>query len=211
MIVDGIIEDNSSPTTYVSFVNDGLGFYKVRNVEMPPRPFTYEDRVLKINQGDTVMWENDADMATITIVSEQNLWNSKIGQIKVGSRINYKFDDPGTYTFHMNDKKQTIIVRETGYFVDNNLTETSTPVKTLPPIEITPVKTLPPVEITPVQPIETTPVKTLQPIETSTPSNNVFIQNTIPIDIPIKITVTTIASMIVAMLSMYITYRTGKK
>ena len=213
MMVDG---STTVPTTYRSFVTDGLGFYKIRNVEVPPVPFTYEDRILNINQGDTILWINDADAATITIVSDQNLWNDKVGQIKVGATINYKFDEPGTYTFHVKgtSMRQTIIVGDMGYTTS---TSTSTPSPTPSP-EIVPSHT----------PIEETPSPTYtnnKPFPTPTDNSptsidiplsyqnntNTSLQSMIPIDIPIKITITTIASMIVAMFSIYITYKTGKK
>ena len=67
--------------------------------------------------GDTVIWENDEVTETLNIVSDQKLWNSKIGQIKAGRKINYTFYNPGTYTFKMVfegvSKRQTIVVTPT--------------------------------------------------------------------------------------------------
>ena len=43
LIVVGCSASERNSTTYRSFVTDGLGFYKIRNIEAPPVPFTYED------------------------------------------------------------------------------------------------------------------------------------------------------------------------
>ncbi len=194
---------NTSPTIYLTFVTDGLGFYKVRNLEMPPRFFTYNERVLNINQGDTIIWENDADTSTLTIVSDQNLWNNKVGQIKVGNRINYKFNDPGTYTFSIKEvpsKRQTIVVN----FIDNGET---IPTGTYSPIP-TAIETysVPTVTYSPIPTHTPSPTMTYSPISTRTPS-----QTQAPIKLPIKITPTTIASMIVVIVSIYIAYMSGKR
>lgn len=200
-------------TTYRSFVTDGLGFYKIRNVDVPPVPFTYEDRILNINQGDSIIWINDADAATITIISDQSLWNDKVGQIKVGATINYKFDEPGTYTFHVKgtSMRQTIMVGDTGLTAP---TVTSTPIPTEDTPSPTPTEYTPSPTYTKNKPFPTPTNDFPTSIDTSISyqnDTNTSLQNMIPINLPIKITTTTIASMIVAMLSIYITYKTGKK
>ena len=86
-----IAEAGIAPTTYISYIDDILGFYKVRNTEQPPRQFTYNGHTLNINQGDTVIWQNDAEKTTFTILNEQNLWNSNVGYLRVGSKMNYKY------------------------------------------------------------------------------------------------------------------------
>jgi|GEM_PF-2055548 len=106
------------PTTYLSYVNNGNGFYQVRNLDKPqPRKFTYENSVLNIGKGDTIIWENDEVKETLNVISDQKLWNSEIGQIKAGRRINYTFYNHGTYTFHIEfeglSKRQTIVVTPT--------------------------------------------------------------------------------------------------
>lgn len=213
MIVDG-----SVPTTYRSFVTDGLGFYKIRNVEVPPAPFTYEDRILNINQGDSIIWINDADAETITIVSDQSLWNDKVGQIKVGATINYKFDEPGTYTFHVKDTsmRQTIIVGGVGYEPTVEPTSTHTPSPTVtegtstPTPSPTPTSTQSKAKTSTPTPVSTFPQIAYTPT-TSDTNNNVSTQASIPINLPIRITATTIASVIIVMFSLYMTRKTGKK
>lgn len=214
-------DTNSNSTMYLSFVHDGLGFYKIRNLDTPtPRQFTYEDRVLNINPGDTIIWENDADVTTFTVVSDQGLWNNKVGQIKVGQKINYKFDKSGTYTFYIkeaSEKRQTIVVSNTG--------EIPTAEK-MPTVTVTAYPT--PVPTTTYKPSYTaqgtavpTPAKTAVsnvsnyiPVPVSTRAAPVATliatvptQITPDIKIPIDVTPTTIASMVVASLSIYITFR----
>lgn len=209
-----IIVDGSTPTTYRSFVTDGNGFYKIRNIEVPPVPFTYEDRILNINQGDSIVWINDADTATITILSDQNLWNDKIGQIKVGATINYKFTEPGTYTFHLkgSSMRQTIIVGDMGYEPTVEPTDTHTPSPTVTEDMMTPTP-YPTSTQSKSKTSAPTPVATLSQIvnTTSDINNNGPFQGSVPINLPIKVTATTIASMIVVMFSLYMTRKTGKK
>lgn len=205
-----ITTTNTNTTIYKTFVTDGLGFYKVRNLDVPPRHFTYENHVLNINNGDTVIWENDADVSTFTIVSEQNLWNNQIGQIKVGNKINYKFDTPGIYTFYIKEissKRQTIVVVGSTGDIPN---EPTIPTQTISP---TPIENSPtPTENSPT-PTDTFPIHKAEFNQTSIDhqiDNNTF-NISIPFNIPIKITATTIASMIVTLLSIYIAFKTGKK
>jgi plastocyanin len=203
-------------TTYRSFVTDGLGFYRIRNVEVPPVPFTYEDRILNINSGDTILWINDADAATITIVSDQNLWDDKVGQIKVGATINYKFDSPGTYTFHVKgtSMRQTIIVGGMGYEPTVEPTDTYTPSPTVAEDMSTPTPSpIPTGTQSKAKTSAPTPITTLPQIVNTTndANNNTPVQASVPIDLPIRITATTIASVIVVMFSLYMTHKTGKK
>lgn len=199
-----------SAETYISYVDDILGFYKIRDVTTPRNNFTYEKRVLIINQGDTVIWENDAQKTSFTIVSEQNLWDDKVGYLRVGSKLNYKFDKPGKYTLYIKEyssRRQTVVVNSVdGYSIPTVIPTTI--VTTVP----TPVKT----------PISTTsPNKTIiTPVPTMTSIANIPINSTgngtgysiqFPdIKLPIRISITTIASIIVAILSIIITYKTGK-
>jgi plastocyanin len=183
-------ETNNSATIYLSLVNDAFGFYKIRNLETIPRQFTYDDHVLNINIGDTIIWENDADISTLTVVSDQNLWNDQIGMIKVGQKINYKFDKAGIYTFHLKEilSKQTIVV--------NNLGITPTVEQTM--AIVTPV----PTEIY-------KPSHTAQRTAIPTPTTPVPVSiNVVPdVKIPIKLTPTSFASIAVGILSIYITFR----
>lgn len=198
-------DTGSDATMYLSFVHDGLGFYKVRNLDATPRQFTYDGRVLSINVGDTMIWENDADIRTFTIVSDQKLWNDQIGKIKVGQRINYKFDKPGTYTFYIKEissKRQTIIVNGN----EELPTATETPVATIAnyPTPV-PTTTYNP-SYTAVRDTVSTPVSTAVPIVRYTP---VPVQKyDMPdVEIPLEMTPTSVASVVVAALSIYITFR----
>ncbi len=192
-------------TTYLSYVDDMLGFYKVRNLDTPPRKFEYNSHTLNINQGDTLIWQNDAEKTTFTILSDQNLWDNTVGYMRIGSKVNYRFDIPGKYTFYMKEHtsiRQTIIVKSSDF-------PTKTPAIT--PTIVTPIPT---------------PRKTVDIVITPFKSNNKSSRNIsqssmyeIPkisdkkifdIKIPIKISPTTIAGIVVAILSIFITYKVGR-
>jgi plastocyanin len=192
LLIKASADTNTSATMYLSLVNDAFGFYKVRNLETIPRQFTYDDHVLNINIGDTIIWENDADISMLTVVSDQNLWNDQIGRIKVGQKINYKFDKPGTYTFHLKEalSKQTIVVNNIGGVTI--ATVTSVPIETYKPSYTQPRTTMP------------TQTSTITPEYTPLPVSPYAIQG---VKIPIKLTPTSFASVAVGILSMYITFR----
>lgn len=188
---------NSGTTMYLSLVNDAFGFYKIRNLENVPRQFTYENHMLNINPGDTIIWENDADISTLTVVSDQNLWNDQVGRIKVGQKINYKFDNPGTYTFHLKEasSKQTIVVGNIGEVQTAVQTPTVTYATSVPTAPYTPV---------PKVPNQTTTIVT-------TPNHAPMPSLSIPdIKMPIRLTLTSFASVAVGILSLYITFRRKK-
>lgn len=191
-----------SAETYITYVDDELGFYKVRDVTVPTNKFVYENRILTIDQGDAIIWENDAAKTSFTIVSEQNLWDDKIGYLRVGSKVNYKFDKPGKYTFYIKEHKsirQTVTVNMVG-MANTTITPTNTPINT----PINPIT------------INSTNTSTNIPINTSTNSSTTNSSTNIPINIvgikfPIKISLTTVISMIVAVLSIIIMYKSRKK
>ena len=171
---------------------------------------------LNINQGDTIIWINDADAATITVVSDQNLWNDKVGQIKVGATINYKFDVTGTYTFHLkgSSMKQTINVEGTGDMIPSpTYTEEPSPTYTEEPSP-TYTENRPSPTYTENRPSPTYTENSPIPVHTQISEQNdtnTSIRSLIPINIPIKITGTTVVSILVAMFSIYVARRSGKK
>jgi plastocyanin len=175
-------ETDIIPTTYISYVDDNLGFYKVRNLDIPPRTFEYNDHTLNIYQGDTIIWQNDAERTTFTILSDQNLWDSNVGYLRVESKMNYKFDIPGKYSFYMKEHKsirQTIIVNA----VNENPTKTTIP--TIIPTAVNTPSHIPTVTIT------SSPMVTIDSINSNMSG-------------------TKIVSIIVALLSLFIIYRVGK-
>ena len=191
----------ASADTYITYVDDLLGFYKVRDVTMPTNKFEYENRILTINQGDTVIWENDADKVSFSIVSEQNLWDDKIGYLRVGSKLNYKFDKPGKYKFYVKEHKsvqQTIIVNTVGDY--------STPVPTITPVN-TPVPTISydDIIITPAP----TMTSTIVPKKSAKNDMEYHVQFS-DTELPIKISLTTVISTVVALLSIIIMYKVGR-
>lgn len=106
----------AAPSVYRIWVDDYYGFYQVRNIEPGNISFKYENYTLNINVGDNVIWENQAyNNNALTIVSEQNLWNSTSGYLRYNYRsFNYTFIQPGTYQISIKEeprlRHQTIVV-----------------------------------------------------------------------------------------------------
>lgn len=97
---------------YISYVNPDLGFYKVTDVTTR-NPAQYVSRTLTINQGDTVEWENDAGKQfTMTVVSDQKLF-ADTSLVDAGDNFSYTFNQAAVYTFYIKERRsirQTIIV-----------------------------------------------------------------------------------------------------
>ena len=108
--------DAAVPSVYRVFVDDYYGFYQVRNIEPGNITFKYVNNTLNINVGDNVIWENQAyNNYELTILSEQNLWDSKYGYLKYNYRsFNYTFMKPGNYQTSIKEEPRlrhlTIIV-----------------------------------------------------------------------------------------------------
>jgi plastocyanin len=164
-----IYADNNmtGPITYVAYMEEKLGFYRVIDDTTHKDP-SYKERVLTINQGDTVIWLNDADVATLTVVSEQDLWDKSSSKLRPPNRrFNYTFMMSGTYTVYIDEYKnlvhQTIIVKPVeGY---STPTPNPTPKHTTSP---TPKPTVSPKQ-SPVytKTVVTTPVSTRTADQTS--------------------------------------------
>jgi len=131
----------AAPSVYRVWVDDYYGFYQVRNIEPGNITFKYVNNTLNIDVGDNVIWENQAyDNNELTILSEQNLWDSKYGYLKYNYRsFNYTFMQPGTYNISIKEeprlRHQTIIVAPVETPVVTTLpttppTETETPAPT---------------------------------------------------------------------------------
>ncbi|GFO97675.1 hypothetical protein ig2599ANME_1881 [groundwater metagenome] len=144
----------AEPSVYKVFVDGTDGFKVVRIIEPKSTTFTYENLTLKLNAGDSVIWENqDHYDWALTIVSEQNLWDNKSSYL-IGNydKFNYTFMQPGTYGIYIKEyprvPHQTIIVAAV-----------ETPTVTTPPP--TPTET-------------ETAVATAQPPETAPPGFNLW-------------------------------------
>lgn len=200
---------STGSTTYISYVDDVLGFYKARNLDTPPRKFEYNSHTLNIKQGDTIIWQSDAEKTTFTILSDQNLWDNSVGYLRVGSKVNYRFDNPGKYTIYMKEHtsiRQTIIVDPLYAGATNDI-----PVKTpvISPTITTPIPTMIPkgTVIANITPFRSHDISKVAPVSElpKIPDIKMF-----DIKIPIKISPTTIASIMVAILSIFITYKVGR-
>ncbi len=178
------------PNKYVSLIDDTYGFYKVRSITTNNMP-SYSNHILTINQGDIVSWVNDAEVnLRITLISEQGLWNDDVYLKTYKSQFNYTFNQPGKYVFHMKEIPifhQTVIVKP----VEDYPLQAYTPAAT---ITYTPAPTL-------TKYPKPVPVMTYKADHTSEPLYN---------KLPIRITLKTIASMIVAIIAICITYRYWK-
>jgi plastocyanin len=131
--------DAATTAVYRVRVHDYYGFYQVRNIEPGNITFKYENNTLNINAGDSVIWENQADNNyELTIISEQNLWDSKSGYLKYNYRsFNYTFIQPGTYQISIKEepriRHQTIIVAPVEGPVVTTLPPTPTETETAAP------------------------------------------------------------------------------
>lgn len=183
--------NSSGPITYVSYVDEYYGFYKVRDVTTN-KPSPYEGRTLTINQGDIVKWKNDGT-ASMTLVSDQNLWPKENG--KLNKEVSYKFDVPGKYTFYVQlgvYMRQTVIVNPVGgYQSSPKVTVTGTSIQT-------PAQTYTP-DIS-----GKTPIKDSDITNVNDNTNNVKNTN------DIKIHKTGIVGILVSIISLYITYKVGR-
>ncbi len=134
----GDVGKNDS-VTYISLVDRSKGFNKVINTAGIIQP--YENNVININIGDTIIWINNDISDRITIISEQGLWKDNDAMLLyTGRRFNYTFNDIGTYIFHIEQyktlSKQTVIV--SGLYVNN---DSIVPESNVDVIDINPVIT----------------------------------------------------------------------
>ncbi len=131
--------DAATPSVYRVWVDDYYGFYQVRNIEPGNITFKYVNNTLNINVGDNVIWENQAyDNNELTILSEQNLWDSKYGYLKYNYRaFNYTFMQPGNYQISIKEEPRlrhlTIIVAPVETPVATTLPPTPTKTETPAP------------------------------------------------------------------------------
>ncbi len=99
---------------YKFYVHDIDGFYRVRALNTTQIP-EYKNLTLKINAGDKVIWESESEDYTITIVSEQGLWDNTSAKLLVNTKqFSYTFTQPGTYGIYVKEfpkiRHQKIIV-----------------------------------------------------------------------------------------------------
>ncbi len=101
---------------YKFYVHDIDGFYKVRALNTTQIP-EYTNSTIRINAGDKVIWESESEDYTITIVSEQGLWDNTSAKLRWDTQqFNYTFTQPGTYGIYLREfpkvKHQKIIVTQ---------------------------------------------------------------------------------------------------
>ncbi len=99
---------------YLVYVHDIDGFYRIRALNTTLIP-EYINLTLKINAGDKVIWESESEDYTITIVSEQGLWDNASAKLRWNTqRFSYTFTQPGTYGVYVKEfpkiRHQKIVV-----------------------------------------------------------------------------------------------------
>ena len=111
---------------YRTNIDADYGFYSVRNIDNPSKNFTYVDKTLHINVGDTVEWINNADPdEKLTIDGFEIVDENTFGGIfyhtlrRNYQKYSYNFNKSGKYRIHIDEyprlMSQTIIV---GYATD---------------------------------------------------------------------------------------------
>lgn len=99
---------------YKFFVHDIDGFYRVRALNTTQIP-EYTNYTLRINAGDKVIWESESEDYTITIVSEQGLWDNTSAKLRWDTQqFSYTFNQSGTYGIYVREfpkiRHQKIVV-----------------------------------------------------------------------------------------------------
>jgi hypothetical protein len=103
------------PTVYRSFVDD-WEFYKVLALNSTmPAPYDNNNKTLTIHVGDEVQWISYSENYTITIVSEQGLWDNTSAKLRwTYQSFDYTFNQTGIYGVYVMEfpkiRHQKIIV-----------------------------------------------------------------------------------------------------
>jgi len=100
---------------YKSYVHDIDGFYRVRALNTTQIPEYTKNLTLTINAGDKVIWESESEDYTITIVSEQGLWDNASAKLRWDTQqFSYTFTQPGIYGVYLKEfpkvRHQKIVV-----------------------------------------------------------------------------------------------------
>lgn len=107
--------DSNMSITYKSYIDSEYGFYKARDITTY-KPAPLVGRTLTINVRDTVIWESDMSLdKTITIINEQNLWNSVDAYVQGSHTFSHTFMISGTYNIYTKEYpklRQYIVVKD---------------------------------------------------------------------------------------------------
>ncbi len=100
---------------YRSEVDDVYGFYRVLALNTT-KPAPYDNLTLTIYVGDKVRWISDSTDYTITITSEQGLWDNTSAKLRWNeAEFAYTFNQTGTYGVYVREfpkiRHQKIIVK----------------------------------------------------------------------------------------------------
>jgi len=149
--------------TYKSYIDNSYGFYKIRDITTQ-KPVPYNDRTLTINQGDAIIWINDVEDKSMTLINEQSLWENEDVYLVASGQFKYRFKMPGEYTFYIKEfpsARQTVIVNS----IEPIIVPTAIPTETIIISTVIPTETI---IISTVIPTETIIIPTATPTITPT-------------------------------------------
>lgn len=101
---------SSTGEIYKVYLDREFGFWAVRDVTNVSNHIDYKDRVIHINTGDTVIWENaDVYDDRVTIVSDNLLWGQQGITMPFGRQHRLTFNSSGTFRFHIVENSRTTL------------------------------------------------------------------------------------------------------
>lgn len=103
-----LISFSSTGDIYKVYIDREFGFWAVRDITNVSNRINYTDRIININTGDTVIWENaDAYDDRVTIVSDNWLWGKQGIALPFGRQHRLTFNSSGTFKFHIVENSRT--------------------------------------------------------------------------------------------------------
>lgn len=101
---------SSSGEIYKVYIDREFGFWAVRDITNISNHINYKDRLMNINTGDTIIWENaDAYDDRVTIVSDNLLWEKQGVILPFGRQQKLTFNSSGTFSFHIVETSRTLL------------------------------------------------------------------------------------------------------
>lgn len=105
-----LISFSSTGEIYKVYIDREFGFWAVRDVTNVSNHIDYKDRVIGINTGDIVIWENaDVYDGRVTIVSDNLLWGQQGITLPFGRQHRLTFNSSGTFKFHIVENSRTTL------------------------------------------------------------------------------------------------------
>lgn len=105
-----LISFSSTGEIYKVYLDREFGFWAIRDVTNVSNHINYKDRVININTGDTVIWENaDVYDDRVTIVSDNWLWSQQGITLPFGRQHRLTFNSSGDFRFHIVENSRTTL------------------------------------------------------------------------------------------------------